>query len=58
MSGDWIHSTIVDQLATGFGALLEQVQELDRSNAHLENLLNRLQEQVCGCDQRPDQIRE
>lgn len=39
---------IVDQLATGFGALLEQVQELDRKNAHLEQLLDRMQEQVCA----------
>ncbi|KAI4166815.1 MAG: hypothetical protein LQ348_007757 [Seirophora lacunosa] len=37
---------IVDQLATGFGALLEQVQELDRKNAHLEQLLDRMQEQA------------
>lgn len=44
--GDWIYCDTVDQLATGFGALLEQVQELDRRNARLEQLLDRMQEQV------------
>ncbi|KAL8705371.1 MAG: hypothetical protein Q9201_001490 [Fulgogasparrea decipioides] len=37
---------LADQLVKGFGALLEQVQELDRTNAHLEQLLARLQEQA------------
>ncbi|KAL8979283.1 MAG: hypothetical protein Q9177_006184, partial [Variospora cf. flavescens] len=44
--GDWIYCDIVDQLATGFGALLEQVQELDRRNARLEQLLDRMHEQA------------
>ncbi|KAL8934466.1 MAG: hypothetical protein Q9216_005905 [Gyalolechia sp. 2 TL-2023] len=41
-----INSSVIDQLATGFGALLEQVQELDKRNAHLESLLDRMEEQV------------
>ncbi|KAL8835844.1 MAG: hypothetical protein Q9170_003167 [Blastenia crenularia] len=45
---DWINADLVDQLATGFGALLEQVQELDKRNAHLEHLLCRMQEQALG----------
>ncbi|KAL8936399.1 MAG: hypothetical protein Q9211_004208 [Gyalolechia sp. 1 TL-2023] len=44
--GDSIDSNVLDQLATGFGALLEQVRELDKRNAHLEHLLDRMQEQV------------
>lgn len=43
---DWTYNDVVDRLATGFGALVEQVQELDRRNAHLEHLLDRMQEQV------------
>ncbi|KAI4192615.1 MAG: hypothetical protein LQ350_008607 [Teloschistes chrysophthalmus] len=35
----------MSRLAHGFGALLEQVQELDKRNAHLEHLLDRMQEQ-------------
>ncbi|KAL8719694.1 MAG: hypothetical protein Q9225_003326 [Loekoesia sp. 1 TL-2023] len=44
--GESINYDIVNQLATGFGALLEQVQELDKRNTHLEQLLDRIQEQV------------
>lgn len=50
---DSIDPVIVDQLATGFGALLEQVQELDKENAHLKSLLDRMQEQVCGSGNHP-----
>ncbi|KAI4247918.1 MAG: hypothetical protein LQ352_006059 [Teloschistes flavicans] len=39
----------MSRLAHGFGALLEQVQELDKRNAHLEKLLDRMQEQARGC---------
>lgn len=46
--GDWLHSSTVDQLATGFGALLEQVQELDQRNSHLKDLVDRMHEQVCS----------
>lgn len=42
----------LEQLATGFGALLEQVQELDKRNTHLESLLDRMKEQVCD-SQKP-----
>ncbi|KAL8754920.1 MAG: hypothetical protein Q9199_004003 [Rusavskia elegans] len=37
---------LVEQLASGFGALLEQVQELDTKNANLEHLLDRMQKQI------------
>ncbi|KAL8651210.1 MAG: hypothetical protein Q9226_004806 [Calogaya cf. arnoldii] len=37
---------LIDQLASGFGALLEQVQELDTKNANLERLLDRMQKQI------------
>ncbi|KAL8671018.1 MAG: hypothetical protein Q9168_004470 [Polycauliona sp. 1 TL-2023] len=37
---------LIDQLASGFGALLEQVQELDTKNANLEHLLDRMQKQI------------
>ncbi|KAL8887521.1 MAG: hypothetical protein Q9215_004916 [Flavoplaca cf. flavocitrina] len=37
---------LVAQLASGFGALLEQVQELDTKNANLEHLLDRMQKQI------------
>lgn len=47
--GERINCDLVDQLATGFGALLEQVQELDKRNVHLEQLFDRIQEQVCSC---------
>ena len=44
---------LVAQLASGFGALLEQVQELDTKNANLEHLLDRMQKQVCYSDKDP-----
>ncbi|KAL8731217.1 MAG: hypothetical protein Q9181_004376 [Wetmoreana brouardii] len=43
---DWGFYDLADQLVKGFGALLEQVQELDCTNAHLEQLFGRLQEQA------------
>lgn len=48
---DLIHRETMSRLAHGFGALLEQVQELDKRNAHLEKLLDRMQEQVRQLDQ-------
>ncbi|KAL8903877.1 MAG: hypothetical protein Q9171_007247 [Xanthocarpia ochracea] len=39
-------SELVDQLASGFGALLEQIQELDKKNTHLEHLLDSMQQQI------------
>ncbi|KAL8735388.1 MAG: hypothetical protein Q9166_000933 [cf. Caloplaca sp. 2 TL-2023] len=47
--GDWACHDLVDQLTLGFGALLDQVQELDQKNAHLEHLLDRMQEQIWSC---------
>ena len=44
---------LVAQLASGFGALLEQVQELDTKNANLEHLLDRMQKQVCHSAKDP-----
>lgn len=44
---DAAHRETMNRLAHGFEALLEQVQELDERNAHLEHLLDRMQEQVC-----------
>ncbi|KAL9597004.1 MAG: hypothetical protein Q9219_005430 [cf. Caloplaca sp. 3 TL-2023] len=41
-----VNPELVTQLATGFGALLEQVLELEKNNAHLESLLDRLQKQA------------
>ena len=41
---------LIDQLASGFGALLEQIQELDKKNTHLEHLLDSMQQQVCNAD--------
>lgn len=49
---DQICYELVEQLASGFGALLEQVQELDTKNANLEHLLDRMQKQV-GTDESP-----
>ncbi|KAI4088233.1 MAG: hypothetical protein LQ339_008744 [Xanthoria mediterranea] len=43
---DQICFELVEQLASGFGALLEQVQELDTKNANLEHLLDRMQKQI------------
>ncbi|KAL8779720.1 MAG: hypothetical protein Q9213_006809 [Squamulea squamosa] len=48
--GDNLRYELVDQLASGFGALLEQIQELDKENANLEHLLNRMQEQIRDCN--------
>ncbi|KAL8764615.1 MAG: hypothetical protein Q9209_007955 [Squamulea sp. 1 TL-2023] len=48
--GDNLRYELVDQLASGFGALLEQIQDLDKENANLEHLLNRIQEQTRGCN--------
>ncbi|KAL8804109.1 MAG: hypothetical protein Q9182_002742 [Xanthomendoza sp. 2 TL-2023] len=36
----------MDELTCGFGALLELVQELDKKNAHLEQLLDRMHDQI------------
>ncbi len=41
---------LVGQLASGFGALLEQIQELDKKNTHLQHLLDSMQQQVCNAD--------
>ena len=49
---DQICYELVEQLASGFGALLEQVQELDTKNTNLEHLLDRMQKQV-GPDKSP-----
>lgn len=50
---DRICYELVEQLASGFGALLEQVQELDTKNANLEHLLDRMQKQVWDTDKSP-----
>lgn len=50
---DRICYELVEQLASGFGALLEQVQELDTKNANLEHLLDRMQKQVCDTYKSP-----
>ncbi|KAL8810633.1 MAG: hypothetical protein Q9223_002230 [Gallowayella weberi] len=39
----------MDELSSGFGALLELVQELDKKNANLEQLLDRMHEQIWSC---------
>ena len=49
MARVFIDRDILDQLATGYGALLEQVQELDQQNTVLERLLERMKEQVGRC---------
>ncbi|KAL8690438.1 MAG: hypothetical protein Q9218_004112 [Villophora microphyllina] len=43
---DCIRYDVARRLADGFGALLEQVQELEQRNAHLERLLDRMREQA------------
>ncbi|KAL8708351.1 MAG: hypothetical protein Q9220_006731 [cf. Caloplaca sp. 1 TL-2023] len=43
---DRVSSESLDQLALGFGALLDQAQELDRHNERLEQLLDRMHEQA------------
>jgi hypothetical protein len=40
------HENLVEKLTTGFGALLEQVQELARRNTDLEQRLARVREEV------------
>lgn len=50
---DRICYELVEQLASGFGALLEQVQELDTKNADLEHLLDRMQKQVSNTEKSP-----
>ena len=40
------HEKLVEKLTTGFGALLEQVQELARRNTDLEERLARVREEV------------
>ena len=40
------HEQLVERLTTGFGALLEQVQELARRNTNLEQRLAHVREEV------------
>ncbi len=40
------HDTLVARLTTGFGAMLEQVQELASKNSELEQRLARVLEEV------------
>ena len=40
------HENLVEKLTTGFGALLEQVQELARRNTDLEQRLARVRDEV------------
>lgn len=40
------HEQLVERLSTGFGALLEQVQELALRNTDLEQRLARVREEV------------
>lgn len=40
------HNQLVVRLTTGFGAMLEQVQELARKNTELEQRLTRVREEV------------
>lgn len=40
------HDQLVEKLTTGFGAMLEQVQELARRNTDLEQRLARVREEV------------
>ncbi|KAL8953018.1 MAG: hypothetical protein Q9222_001098 [Ikaeria aurantiellina] len=48
-----VSSESLDQLALGFGALLDQAQELDRCNERLEQLLDRMHEQARALDRVP-----
>ena len=43
---DESHDQLVERLSTGFGALLEQVQELALRNTDLEQRLARVREEV------------
>ena len=45
-SHDEDHDQLVARLVTGFGAMLEQVQQLASKNTELERRFARLQEQV------------
>ena len=45
-TGDESHDDLVTKLTTGFGAMLEQVQELARRNIDLQMRLSRVQEEV------------
>ncbi len=45
-SNDDDHNQLVTKLTTGFGAMLEQVQELASKNRELEQRLARVQEEV------------
>ena len=45
-SHDEDHDQLVARLATGFGAMLEQVQQLAKKNTELEQRLARLREEV------------
>jgi len=40
---------LIQRLTAGFGALLEQVQELAQKNTELEERLTRVRQEVCGC---------
>ena len=43
------HNRLVLKLTTGFGAMLEQVQELASQNTELEQRLARAREEVFPC---------
>ena len=45
-SHDEDHDQLVTRLATGFGAMLEQVQELASKNTELEQRLSRIRGEV------------
>ena len=47
------HDQLVERLTTGFGALLEQVQELARRNTDLEQRLAQVREEVHSCLRLP-----
>lgn len=47
-TGDESHEKVIERLTAGFGALLEQVQELARRNQELESRLTRVREEVSG----------
>ena len=40
-------SQLMVRLTTGFGAMLQQIQELSSKNAELERRLARIREEVC-----------
>ena len=45
-SHDKDHDQLVERLATGFGAMLGQVQQLAKKNTELEQRLARVREEV------------